>query len=104
MIVLRYKRDRWTLPIAVDREEDERGVRCVSGPAELSGVGRRWRVQLHARAFALPRYATSVVNAIPENGPGILLLNCIYRVVVDTSHIKWVPFNRIGCDARVVFC
>jgi len=44
---------------------------------------------------------TSVVTAIPENDLGILLLDCIYRGAVDTSHIKWVPFDGIGRDARV---
>jgi 2-dehydro-3-deoxygluconokinase len=44
---------------------------------------------------------TSIVTAIPENDVGQLLLDCVYQGGVDTSHIKWVPFDGIGRNVRV---
>ncbi len=44
---------------------------------------------------------TTVVTSIPENDLGLLLLDFIYQGGVDTSHIKWVPFDGIGRDVRV---
>ena len=44
---------------------------------------------------------TSVVTAIPENDVGQLLLDLVYQGGVDTSHIKWVPFDGIGRNVRV---
>jgi len=44
---------------------------------------------------------TSVVTAIPENDVGQLLLDLVYQGAVDSSHIKWVPFDGIGRNVRV---
>ena len=44
---------------------------------------------------------TSVVTAIPENDVGQLLLDLVFQGGVDTSHIKWVPFDGIGRNVRV---
>ena len=44
---------------------------------------------------------TSVVTAIPENEVGLLLEDFIMRGGVDTSHIKWMPYDGIGAECRV---
>ncbi|MFP3959977.1 MAG: PfkB family carbohydrate kinase [Spirochaetaceae bacterium] len=44
---------------------------------------------------------TTVVTAIPENDVGLLLEDFILQGGVDTSHIKWMPFDGIGADCRV---
>jgi 2-dehydro-3-deoxygluconokinase len=44
---------------------------------------------------------TTVVTAIPENDVGQLLLDLVFQGGVDTSHIKWVPFDGIGRNVRV---
>jgi 2-dehydro-3-deoxygluconokinase len=50
------------------------------------------------RCFGLD---TAVVTSIPENDVGRLLLDFLYQGGVDTSHIKWVPFDGIGRNTRV---
>ncbi|TVQ40095.1 MAG: sugar kinase [Spirochaetaceae bacterium] len=50
------------------------------------------------RCFGLD---TTVVTAIPENDLGYLLLDFLYQGGVDTSHIKWFPFDGIGRDVRL---
>lgn len=44
---------------------------------------------------------TSVVTAIVDNDVGRLLEDLIMQGGVDTSHIRWIPFDGIGRDARV---
>ncbi|MBN1525607.1 MAG: sugar kinase [Spirochaetales bacterium] len=44
---------------------------------------------------------TSVVTAIPENDLGLLLEDLILQGGVDTSHIKWVPYDGIGRTTRL---
>ena len=44
---------------------------------------------------------TTVVTAIPENDLGYLLLDFLYQGGVDTSHIKWYPYDGIGRDVRL---
>jgi 2-dehydro-3-deoxygluconokinase len=44
---------------------------------------------------------TTVVSAIVDNEVGHLLEDLMLQGGVDLSHIKWVPFDGIGRDARV---
>jgi 2-dehydro-3-deoxygluconokinase len=44
---------------------------------------------------------TTVVTAIPQNDVGLLLEDFILQGGVDTSHIKWMPFDGIGAECRV---
>lgn len=44
---------------------------------------------------------TTVVTSIVENDVGRLLEDLIMQGGVDTSHIRWVPFDGIGRGARV---
>ncbi len=44
---------------------------------------------------------TTVVTAIPDNDLGYLLLDFLYQGGVDTSHIKWYPYDGIGRDVRL---
>jgi 2-dehydro-3-deoxygluconokinase len=44
---------------------------------------------------------TAVVTAIVDNEVGHLLEDLIYQGGVDTSYIRWVPFDGIGKQARV---
>jgi len=50
------------------------------------------------RCFGLD---TAVVTAIPENDLGYLLLDFLYQGGVDTSHIKWFPYDGIGRNVRL---
>lgn len=50
------------------------------------------------RCFGLD---TTIVTAIPENEVGYLLLDLLYQGGVDTSYIKWFPFDGIGREVRV---
>ena len=50
------------------------------------------------RCFGLD---TTVVTSIPENDVGHLLLDFLYQGGIDTSHIKWMPFDGIGRNTRV---
>ncbi|MBN2290541.1 MAG: sugar kinase [Candidatus Glassbacteria bacterium] len=43
----------------------------------------------------------AVVTAIPDNEVGRLLEDLILQGGVDISHVKWVPFDGIGRNARV---
>ena len=44
---------------------------------------------------------TAVVTSIPDNDVGRLLEDLLYQGGVDTSHVKWVPFDGIGRNTRV---
>lgn len=44
---------------------------------------------------------TAIVTAIPENEIGYLLLDLINQGGVDTSYIKWFPYDGIGRSVRV---
>jgi len=44
---------------------------------------------------------TSIVTSICDNDVGYLLLDLICQGGVDTSHIKWVPFDGVGRKVRV---
>jgi 2-dehydro-3-deoxygluconokinase len=44
---------------------------------------------------------TSVVTAVPENDLGLLLLDFLYQGGVDTSHIRWYPYDGIGRNVRL---
>jgi 2-dehydro-3-deoxygluconokinase len=44
---------------------------------------------------------TSVVTAIPETDLGLLLEDFILQGGVDTSHIRWVPYDGMGSANRV---
>ncbi len=46
-------------------------------------------------------FDTAVVTGIVENDIGYLLLDLINQGGVDTSYIKWFPFDGIGRDVRV---
>jgi 2-dehydro-3-deoxygluconokinase len=50
------------------------------------------------RCFGLK---TSVVTAIADNDVGCLLEDLILQGGVDTSHIKWLPFDGVGRVTRV---
>jgi 2-dehydro-3-deoxygluconokinase len=50
------------------------------------------------RCFGLK---TSVVTAIADNDVGYLLEDLILQGGVDTSHIKWLPFDGVGRVTRV---
>jgi len=39
---------------------------------------------------------TAVITGIPENEIGYLLEDCIYQGGVDTSHVKWFPYDGMG--------
>src|SRR5574344_708733 len=45
--------------------------------------------------------STAVVTALPENDIGRLVEDCVMQGGVDTSLIRWVPFDGIGAAARV---
>jgi 2-dehydro-3-deoxygluconokinase len=49
------------------------------------------------RCFGL---RTSIVTAIVDNGVGRLLEDLILQGGVDMSHVKWVPFDGVGREAR----
>ncbi len=49
------------------------------------------------RCFGLE---TTVVTAIVDNGIGRLLEDFILQGGVDMSHVKWVPFDGVGREAR----
>ncbi|MBP7637695.1 MAG: sugar kinase [Kiritimatiellae bacterium] len=44
---------------------------------------------------------TAVVTALPENDIGRLVEDCVLQGGVDTSLIRWVPFDGIGAATRV---
>lgn len=44
---------------------------------------------------------TSVVTAIPENDLGLLLQDLLYQGGVDTSYVKWFPFDGMGKNVRL---
>jgi 2-dehydro-3-deoxygluconokinase len=50
------------------------------------------------RCFGLD---TAVVTAIPDNDVGWLLQDFLYQGGVDTSHVKWVPYDGIGREVRL---
>ena len=50
------------------------------------------------RCFGLQ---TAVVTALPENDIGRLVEDCVLQGGVDTSLIRWVPFDGIGAATRV---
>lgn len=50
------------------------------------------------RCFGLD---TALVTGIPENEVGYLLQDFLYQGGVDTSHVKWFPYDGIGRDVRV---
>jgi len=47
------------------------------------------------------RMRTAVVTALVDNELGHLAEDLILRGGVDMSHVKWIPFDGIGRDARV---
>lgn len=46
---------------------------------------------------------TTVVTAIPDNDLGYLLKSFINEGGVDMSHVKWMPYDGIGREARLGF-
>jgi 2-dehydro-3-deoxygluconokinase len=46
-------------------------------------------------------FKTAVVTSIVENDIGLLLEDLILQGGVDTRHIKWLPFDGIGREARI---
>ena len=50
------------------------------------------------RCFGLD---TAVVTGIPDNDVGYLLQDLLFQGGVDTSHVKWFPFDGIGRDVRL---
>ncbi len=50
------------------------------------------------RCFGLD---TAVVTALVDNDIGYLLQDLLYQGGVDQSHVKWLPFDGIGREARI---
>jgi 2-dehydro-3-deoxygluconokinase len=46
---------------------------------------------------------TAIVTALVDNEVGHLLEDCILQGGVDMSHVKWVPYDGIGREARLGF-
>ncbi len=44
---------------------------------------------------------TAIITAIPENDLGYLLQDLIYQGGVDSSHVKWVPYDGAGRNVRL---
>lgn len=50
------------------------------------------------RCFGLK---TAIVTAVPDNELGRLVQDFVWQGGVDTSHVKWYPYDGIGRDVRV---
>jgi 2-dehydro-3-deoxygluconokinase len=73
-------------------------IKCTRGFAVWEGGGEYNVARGLKRCFGLN---TTVVTAIPENDVGYLLLDLIYQGGVDTSFVKWLPFDGVGRNVRV---
>jgi len=49
------------------------------------------------RCFGLD---TAVVTALADNPVGRLIQDCVYQGGVDQSHLRWIPYDGIGREAR----
>jgi len=73
-------------------------IRCTRNFRVWEGGGEYNVVRALRKCFGKK---TAVVTAIVDNELGHLLEDLILQGGVDTSHVKWVPFDGIGKDARM---
>jgi len=73
-------------------------IRCTRNFRVWEGGGEYNVVRALRKCFGKK---TAVVTAIVDNELGHLLEDLISQGGVDTSHVKWVPFDGIGKDARM---
>jgi 2-dehydro-3-deoxygluconokinase len=84
--------------IMIRLDPGDNRIKCTRGFAVWEGGGEYNVARGLKRCFG---QNTTVVTAIPENDVGYLLLDLIYQGGVDTSFIKWVPFDGVGRNVRV---
>ena len=75
----------------------ERRIKTARTFSVWEGGGEYNVVRGLKRCFGLN---TTVVTGIPENELGHLLLDCMFQGGVDTSHIKWFPYDGMGWENR----
>lgn len=73
-------------------------VRTARGFAVWEGGGEYNVAKGLKRCFG---QRTSVVTAVPDNELGYLVQDFVWQGGVDSSHVKWFPYDGIGRDVRV---
>src|SRR6266545_3910994 len=76
------------------------GRRANSHDADISGLGRRRRIQRRSRLKRCFGMKTAVVTAFADNPVGRLVQDLIYQGGVDQSHVRWVKYDGVGRAVR----
>ena len=101
LVMKEYSQCRWHAvalgEIMLRFDPGEGRVRTTRNFRVWEGGGEYNVVRGLKKCFGLD---TAVVTGIPENELGYLLQDCIFQGGVDTSHVKWLPYDGMGRSHR----